>query len=76
MTFLALVIPLKKITWILDDDQMRGSDFTMGGAPIRIERLVVPDDDLQEEPSQNDQTNEMKNQSEGGKIISMFGDND
>ena len=29
MSFLTLTIPLKKITWILDEQQIRGADFTM-----------------------------------------------
>jgi hypothetical protein len=46
--FLFLTVPLQVATWIIDDDQIRGADFTMGGTPIRIERVVVPEDESSE----------------------------
>ncbi|MBN2001489.1 hypothetical protein JW935_28355 [candidate division KSB1 bacterium] len=61
MTFLILTIPLQTMTWILDDDQMRGASYTMGGNPVRIERIESP----QEPPKQADKTGP-------GKIVSMF----
>jgi len=39
---LILQIPLVVTTWILDNDQIRGADFTMGGTPIRIEKVTAP----------------------------------
>jgi len=39
---LVLNLPLKVVTWILDNDQIRGADFTMGGVPVRLERIVAP----------------------------------
>ena len=42
--FLMLTIPVKVTTWIIDDAQIRGADFTMGGTPIRIEKVIVPDE--------------------------------
>ncbi len=39
---LILQIPLMVTTWILDNEQIRGADFTMGGTPIRIEKVVAP----------------------------------
>lgn len=47
---LILQIPLMVTTWILDDDQIRGADFTMGGTPIRIEKVVAPRIALPNEP--------------------------
>ena len=38
---LILQIPLMVTTWILDNEQIRGADFTMGGTPIRIEKVVA-----------------------------------
>lgn len=43
VTFLILSIPLKTYTWILDNEQIRGADFTMGGTPMRIEVVKAPD---------------------------------
>lgn len=39
---LILQIPLMVATWILDNEQIRGADFTMGGTPIRIEKVIAP----------------------------------
>ncbi|MCI0494094.1 hypothetical protein L0Z72_03735 [candidate division KSB1 bacterium] len=39
---LVLQVPLFVTTWILDDEQIRGADFTMNGTPIRIEKVVAP----------------------------------
>ncbi|HEX9653735.1 MAG TPA: hypothetical protein VGA99_08485 [bacterium] len=41
--FLMLTIPPQIVTWIIDDEQIRGADFTMGGTSIRIEKLVLPE---------------------------------
>lgn len=49
--FLALTLPLKMMTWIVDDEQIRGADFTMAGIPIRIEKVVPPEEI--EEPPEN-----------------------
>ena len=39
---LILQIPLMVTTWILDNEQIQGADFTMGGTPIRIEKVIAP----------------------------------
>ena len=39
---LILQVPLMVTTWILDNEQIHGADFTMGGTPIRIEKVVAP----------------------------------
>lgn len=46
VSMLALQIPVKVITWILDDEQIRGADFTMRGIPIRIEKVEVSQEGL------------------------------
>jgi hypothetical protein len=40
--FFVFALPLQVITWIIDDEQIRGADFTMGGIPVRIEKVVPP----------------------------------
>ncbi|MFQ5604143.1 MAG: hypothetical protein ACE5HS_12830 [bacterium] len=40
---LILTFPAKLTTWIIDDEQIRGADFTMGGTPLRIEKVSVPE---------------------------------
>ena len=37
-----LALPMQVITWIIDDEQIRGADFTMGGVPVRIEKVTPP----------------------------------
>jgi len=39
---LVFTFPLQLFTWILDDFQIEGADFTMGGTPIRLEPVVSP----------------------------------
>lgn len=69
MTFLVLTIPLQKLIWILDDDQIRGADFTMGGNPVRIERVAAPEKKL-------DRESEPPGQEETGRVVSMFGEDE
>ena len=40
--FTVLTVPLQEMTWILEPSQIDGETFTMGGTPIRIERLPEP----------------------------------
>src|SRR5512146_2315313 len=39
---LVLTFPLQVYTWILDESQVAGADFTMGGTPIRLEKVESP----------------------------------
>jgi len=39
---LVLSFPLQVYTWILDESQIDGADFTMGGTPMKLERVVSP----------------------------------
>lgn len=41
---LVLTFPLQVFTWILDDFQIAGADFTMGGTPLKLELLESPVD--------------------------------
>ena len=73
-TFLALAIPLKKMTWILDDDQVRGADFTMNSEPLRIERVVAPAGEPPTNLQEQEISPEERNPEGGARIVSMFGD--
>lgn len=44
---LVLTFPLQVFTWILDDNQIAGEPFTMGGTPLCLEKLVSPLDEEQ-----------------------------
>lgn len=71
LSFLILSIPAQLSTWILDDDQIRGADFTIQGNPLRLERVKVPQPAAggaeEEKPEQKDPDREP-----GGRVISMF----
>jgi len=47
---LVLTFPLQLFTWILDENQIAGADFTMGGTPIRMELVASPVEDKAENP--------------------------
>lgn len=49
MRFQVLSVPLQEITWTLEPVQIDGEPFTMGGTPIRIERLPDPSSAVSEE---------------------------
>lgn len=39
---LVLTFPLQVFTWILDEFQLEGAPFTMGGTPLRLEEIASP----------------------------------
>ena len=39
---LVLQIPLLVVTWILREPYFNGKEFTMGGRPMQIEKVVAP----------------------------------
>lgn len=39
---LVLTVPLQLYTWTLDESQVDGAPFTMGGTPVRLEKVVSP----------------------------------
>ncbi len=41
---LVLTVPLQLYTWILDESQLNGAPFTMGGTPVRLEEVVALQD--------------------------------
>lgn len=40
---LVLTHPLQVFTWILDESQINGAAFTMGGTPVRLEKVIPPE---------------------------------
>ena len=53
---LVLTLPLQIYTWILDESQINGAPFTMGGTPMMLEKVVPPPprERLQPTPTAND----------------------
>lgn len=63
--FITLTTPINPVTWILDDDQMRGAGFTMEGHPIHIERI-------ENIAKKNDLPPEQENNQNEANIVSLF----
>jgi hypothetical protein len=42
---LVLQVPLLVATWILREAYYSGEEFTMGGQPMRIEKVIAPDEE-------------------------------
>jgi len=47
---LVLQIPLVVVTWILREAYINGEEFTMGGHPVTLARVVCPEHEEQEAP--------------------------
>lgn len=65
---LLLQLPISQVTWILREEYIDGAEFTMGGNPLRLERLpgpgsAAPDQDETPEPPEDGQNQ--------GKVISL-----
>jgi hypothetical protein len=49
---LVLQVPLMVITWILRDVYIDGEEFTMGGRPMKLEKVVAPEAEDAPDPSE------------------------
>lgn len=63
MRFQVLSVPLQELVWTLEPSQIDGEPFSMGGTPIRIERLPDP---AQETPAETP-----PKPPESGRVISF-----
>lgn len=70
---LVLTFPLQVFTWILDDFQMEGADFTMGGTPIRLDPVISPveEERQQEELREQEARKDQVQGSAGAKVVSL-----
>lgn len=69
LNLLMLTIPSQTVTWILREEYINGTPFTMGGRPIRIEgvkRAVLP----AEEPSE-EEGKEGRGKNSASKVIPL-----
>ncbi|OGT99140.1 MAG: hypothetical protein A2X80_05075 [Geobacteraceae bacterium GWB2_52_12] len=71
---LVLTFPLQVFTWILDDQQIEGADFTMGGTPLRLEDLVSPVEleRAEKEKAEKERTKKMREEGGVPKVISLL----
>lgn len=70
---LVLTFPLQVFTWILDDFQLEGAAFTMGGTPLRLEGVVSPVELERIEKEREEKERQARMRQEGGapKVISL-----
>jgi hypothetical protein len=79
---LVLQVPVVVITWILREPYINGEEFTMGGRPMRLDKVVVPEESSaepdhqvspkdEEEPLQPKQSVRVEKNGERGKIVSL-----
>jgi hypothetical protein len=69
---LLLQVPLQVVTWILKDVYINGTEFTMNGKKMRLEKVESPVEKKTPEKIQDDETKNGSTRNEkGAKIISL-----
>ena len=70
---LVLTFPLQVFTWILDEFQLEGAPFTMGGTPLRLEEIASPVELERIEKEKEEKERLLKMRKEGGaaRVISL-----
>jgi len=72
---LVLTFPLQVYTWILDEGQIDGASFTMGGTPLMLEKIESPVLHHEEEakPAVKPSSPSAENsEAERPKVVSLF----
>jgi hypothetical protein len=70
---LVLTFPLQVYTWILDEQQINGASFTMGGTPIRLEKVESPVLRQEEnEPAAQSDEPPKESPNQRPKVVSIF----
>jgi hypothetical protein len=73
VSLLVLTNPLQVFTWILEESQINGAPFTMGGTPVMLEKVVSPlvlDDNDPPATVKNDES-EVPSKKEPAKVVSL-----
>ena len=69
---LLLQVPLQLVTWILKDVYINGTEFTMNGKRMRLEKVESPVEKKTPEKIKEDETNNGSIRNEkGAKVISL-----
>ena len=72
VSLLLLQIPVQVVTWILRDVYISGSEFTMNGKRMRLEKVVVPDEPKSAELiGKHNDTDTSANTTAKAKVISL-----
>jgi hypothetical protein len=76
---LVLQIPLMVITWILRSAYINGDEFTMGGRPVKVVKVISPEEvedavqsKSKESPVTKEPTREGTEPSGKGKVVSLM----
>lgn len=71
---LVFTFPLQVFTWILDEYQIEGAEFTMGGTPIRLEPVISPieEERLQKEQDEKKPQERQRPENGGSKVVSLM----
>ena len=71
---LVLTFPLQVYTWILDESQIGGASFTMGGTPLKLEKVESPvkDEEVANEPAAAKKREGEEHAKGGGKVVSLL----
>ena len=70
---LVLTFPLQVFTWILDEFQLEGASFTMGGTPLRLAEVASPLEleRIEKEKDEKERQAKMREMSGAPKVISL-----
>ena len=69
---LLLQVPLQLVTWILKDVYINGTEFTMNGKRMRLEKVESPVEKKTPEEIKEDETNNASTHNEkSAKVISL-----
>jgi hypothetical protein len=70
---MVFTFPIQIFTWILDESQLDGGPFTMGGTPIRMERVISPVEQERIKREQNEKEEQERSGQHPGnpKVISL-----
>ena len=70
---MVFTFPIQMFTWILDESQLDGAPFTMGGTPIRMERVISPveQEHIQQEQEEREPSEHVGKPPGNPKVISL-----
>lgn len=70
---LVLSFPLQVYTWILDESQIDGAPYTMGGTPVRLEKVEspVPREEPLPHSASGPEVSKKAGKTGGAKVVSL-----
>lgn len=70
---LVLTIPVQVYTWILEESQINGAPFTMGGTPVLMEKVISPEPESSTSSPEDEQgQKDSKGKKGGAKVVSLL----